>query len=47
MVRVKQTFSINADLLIKLKALSSKTDIPQSKLIDRAIELLLASESRK
>lgn len=41
MARVKHTFSIDDALLIKLKELSERTDIPQSKLVDRAIQDLL------
>ena len=33
--------SINTELLIKLKKLSSDTLIPMSKLLDKAIELVL------
>lgn len=33
--------SVSIDLLDKLESLSKKTDIPKSKLIDKAIKLLL------
>lgn len=37
--------AIDKDLYIKLKEYSKQTDIPISKLLDRAIKLLLQSDS--
>lgn len=39
--RVRYTNSIDINLLNQLKELSDTTKIPQSKLLDKAIELLL------
>jgi hypothetical protein len=39
--RERYTNSIDINLLNQLKALSETTKIPQSKLLDKAIELLL------
>jgi len=45
--RVRYTNSIDIVLLDKLKQLSETTKIPQSKLIDEAITLLLIEHSSK
>ena len=45
--RVRYTNSIDIVLLNKLKELSKNTKIPQSKLIDEAITLLLIEHSSK
>jgi len=45
--RVRYTNSIDIILLNKLKQLSNNTKIPQSKLIDEAITLLLISYNTK
>ena len=39
--RKNKTFSVNSELLDKLKQLADKTRIPQSRLMDEAIEDLL------
>lgn len=41
--RIRYTNSIDINLLNQLKHLSSTTQIPQSKLIDEAIKLLINS----
>jgi len=45
--RVRYTNSIDIKLLNRLKELSSITKIPQSKLIDEAIELLIKTYEEK
>jgi len=39
--RERITFSIRKELVDKIKQLSAETRIPQSRLVDEAIELLL------
>jgi predicted DNA-binding protein len=40
--RIRITSSLDKELVQKLKELSASTSIPQSKLLDRGIELVLA-----
>lgn len=43
--RTRYTATVDADLVENLKELSQKTRIPQSKLMDEAIELLLKNHN--
>lgn len=47
MERIRISSSIDPKLNEKLKKLSEETMIPQSKLLDKAIELLLEKYNRK
>lgn len=43
--RTRYTATVDTDLVENLKDLSQKTRIPQSKLVDEAIELLLKNHN--
>lgn len=43
--RTRYTATVDTDLVENLKDLSQKTRIPQSKLVDEAIELLLRNHN--
>lgn len=43
--RTRYTATVDTDLVESLKELSQKTRIPQSKLVDEAIELLLKNHN--
>ncbi|EHN58170.1 ribbon-helix-helix domain-containing protein [Oenococcus kitaharae] len=46
-MKKRVTFALEEDLIVELKTISKETMIPQSRLVEKAVEDLLVEEQKK